>query len=69
MGGPGQMGRQPGLRSGRASFMLDGGTCEWLKPDPCHKLERAGTWTCGNCSKVMASLPLARWHGGGLRAR
>jgi hypothetical protein len=37
MGSPGQMGRQPGLREGRASFTLDGETCEWLKPDPCHK--------------------------------
>lgn len=44
-------------------------TCEWLKPDPCHKWERVGTWACGNCPKVMASLPLARWHGGCLRAR
>jgi hypothetical protein len=28
----------------------------------------AGTWTCGDCPKVMASFPLARWHCGGLRA-
>jgi hypothetical protein len=69
MGGPGQMGRKPPVCARAASFALDGGTCGWLKPDPCHKSERAGTWTCGNYSKVMASLPLARWHGGCLHAR
>ncbi|NUU30833.1 hypothetical protein [Arthrobacter sp. C9C5] len=42
-----------------ASFILDGETFEYLKPDPGHSPEDAKSWEYGKYPKVLATLPLA----------